>query len=219
MLTKANIEHLDEIYDQVHSQGASIQFNQIFGMPKNRPFNCPSVRLANTQFSEALQRITRRWLDESDGRATINNADRVLKKIVAPHLTHMCWYEKNCLECHMAICPDGTVFPCDSFYIKDFSYGNIFHEPYERILSSKPRKRLRDEQRKVLQECKGCKYLDYCNGGCPTRSIFSMPQAKVRLRKDPLCAMHHSLFAMLGQRLVQEGLVKPDWTDSHRQKR
>jgi hypothetical protein len=33
-----------------------------------------------------------------------------------------------------------------------------------------------------------------------------------------LCAMHHRLFEMIGQHLVQLGLVKPEWTDSHRQK-
>jgi hypothetical protein len=41
----------------------------------------------------------------------------------------------------------------------------------------------------------------------------------MHLRKDPLCAMHHGLFEMLGQRLVQEGVVNPGWAESHRPKR
>jgi uncharacterized protein len=214
-LTKGNVEHLDEIYDLLRFQNVSIQFNQVFGAPKKRPFNRPSVRLRNVQFSAALQRITRKWLDDGEARLTVNNAERVMRKIVDPTSTRMCWYEKNCLECHMAICADGTVFPCDSFYVKECSYGNILHDPYERILSSKPRKRLLDEQRRAQRECGGCEFADYCNGGCPTRSIFSMPRTHLRLSRDPLCAMHHGLFETIGQHLSRAGRVRPDWAASH----
>ena len=218
MLTKGNVEHLDEIYNLVRSQDISIRFNQVFGVPKERPFNRSSICLRNTQFSKALQQVIRRWLDDGDCRFAINNADRIMKKIVDPNSTRMCWYEKSCFEYHMAIGPDGAVFPCDSFYIKDFSYGNIFHDAYERYFEQ-AQKALIAGQKKVERECRGCEYLDYCNGGCPTRAIFSMPKTKVRLHKDPLCAMHHDLFEMIGQHLVEKGRVEPDWTDSHRQKR
>lgn len=210
-LTRGNVEHLDEIYDLLRSQDASIQFNQVFGAPKKRPFNRPSVRLRNTQFSAALQRITRRWLDDGGARLRLINADRVMRKLLDPMSTRMCWYEKTCLECHMAICADGAVFPCDSFYVKDFSYGNILHDPYERILSSKPRKALLAAQKKGQLECRGCEFADYCNGGCPTRSIFSMPRTELHLGKDPLCAMHRGLFEMIGQHLIRAGRGKPAW--------
>jgi len=220
MITKGNVEHLDEIYDLVRSQEISIRFNQVYGAPKKRAFNRPqSVRLRNTQYSNALQRITHRWLHDQDAQFMIENAFHIIKKIVDPNSTRMCWYEKNCFDQHMMIIPDGTVFPCDSLDNKDFSYGNVFHDSYERILSSKPRKRLLKAHKKVPQECQGCKFKDYCNGGCPIRSIFNMAKTKMRLGKDPLCAVHYDMFEMIGQYLVDAGKVDPNWADLHPRKR
>ena len=214
MITKGNVGHLGEIYDRVRSRDVCIRFNQVFDVPKKRPFDRSPVRLRNSQFSEAMQSITRRWLADRGCRITIDNAVRIGRKILDPGSTHMCWYERDCLEHHMAICPDGTVFPCDSFYVKGFSYGNIFHDPYERILASKPRRRLLKQQEKIHGECRGCEFLEYCNGGCPTRAMVSMPRGRVRVRKDPMCAMHRALFDMIGQHLVHNGLLEPDWTAS-----
>jgi len=215
MITKGNVAHLDKIYDLLRSQNISIRFNQIFGAPKQRAFNRPeSVRLRNTQYSKALQQFTYRWLHDKDAQFMIDNAFHVIKKIIDPDATRMCWYEKNCFDNHMMIFPDGTVFPCDSLHFKDFSYGNIFHDSYEKILTSKPRKRLLKDHKKAPKECQGCKFLNYCNGGCPMRSIFTMAKTKARLGKDPLCKMHYDMFEMIGQHLVETGKIDPDWADS-----
>ena len=212
MLTRGNVEHLDELYELLRSENISIRFNQVFGAPRRRRFNRPSVRLRNSQFREALTRFTRRWLDDGESSFCINNAERIATKIINPSATRMCWYEKNCLEEHMAICPDGTVFPCDSFYVDGYSYGNILRDDYESLLASSARQRLLQAQAAVTQECEQCEYLKYCNGGCPTRSIFGVPRKRIRLRKDPLCAAHRDLFEMIGSYLVEQGVVPPDWT-------
>jgi len=218
MLTKGNIEHLDEIYEQVRFKDISIRFNQVFGAPRNRPFGRPPVRVTNRQFCRALQHLTHRWINDSECSFVMHNAERMLMKIVNPFSTHLCWFQKNCLEGHMAVCPDGTVYPCDVVYLKDFSYGNIFTDPYEEILSSEPRRQLLNTLKGVQPACEGCEYVNYCNGGCPMRSMFSMPAKDRRLStdfrfgRDPLCATHRGMFEMIGTYLVNQGLVEADWT-------
>lgn len=217
MLTKENVGRIDELYDFVRFEKVSIRFNQIFDAPRKRAFDRPPVRLSNQVFSEALKRLTQRWINDSECSFTIDNAERVMMKIANPDSTRMCWYEKNCLEGHMAICPDGTVFPCDSVYFKELSYGNIFHDSYERIVSSEPRQKLLNALGEVREGCGECQYLDYCNGGCPARAMFRMPRKDrvsrdFRFGRDPLCKSHFGLFEMIGEYLARNGVVASDWT-------
>ena len=72
---------------------------------------------------------------------------------------------KQCTACslNMAIEPDGTVLPCQSYYEP---LGNILADPWEKIWDHDLCKRIRE--RKYLDgECLECGMSDVCGGGCP----------------------------------------------------
>ena len=63
----------------------------------------------------------------------------------------------------MAVEPDGTVIPCQSWYE---GVGNILLDPWEKIWNSPLCLKLRQPQ-KPLKECEACEHLSLCGGGCP----------------------------------------------------
>ncbi|HEY3420059.1 MAG TPA: radical SAM protein [Methanomassiliicoccales archaeon] len=104
-----------------------------------------------------------------------------LKEIAAAAQVKLIWYTptpyhefnpvnyglgiKQCTACslNMAIEPDGTVLPCQSYYEP---LGNILTDPWDKIWGHDLCKRIRE--RKYLDgECLECGMKDVCGGGCP----------------------------------------------------
>jgi radical SAM protein with 4Fe4S-binding SPASM domain len=72
---------------------------------------------------------------------------------------------KQCTACsiNMAIEPDGTVLPCQSYYE---SLGNILEDPWDRIWNSELCRNIR-ERKYLPQKCADCQLMQVCGGGCP----------------------------------------------------
>jgi radical SAM protein with 4Fe4S-binding SPASM domain len=72
---------------------------------------------------------------------------------------------KQCTACslNMAVEPDGSVLPCQSYYR---SLGNILTDPWEGIWNHALCKRLR-EREYLPERCRECELSDVCGGGCP----------------------------------------------------
>jgi len=72
---------------------------------------------------------------------------------------------KQCTACsiNMAIEPDGTVLPCQSFYK---GLGNILKDPWVRIWDHELCRGFRTREH-MADRCKGCGLADVCGGGCP----------------------------------------------------
>jgi radical SAM protein with 4Fe4S-binding SPASM domain len=72
---------------------------------------------------------------------------------------------KQCTACslNMAIEPDGTVLPCQSYYEP---LGNILSDPWDSIWNNRLCKDIR-ERKYVGEECPDCNLLQVCGGGCP----------------------------------------------------
>lgn len=63
----------------------------------------------------------------------------------------------------MAVEPDGSVIPCQSYYQ---GVGNILKDPWESIWNHPVCQHLRKPQ-KPLDACEACEHLTLCGGGCP----------------------------------------------------
>ncbi|MCE1254573.1 MAG: radical SAM protein [Anaerolineae bacterium] len=77
---------------------------------------------------------------------------------------------------NMCVEPDGSVIPCQSYYL---SLGSLLQQPWSSIWNHELSISLR-ERRGVPQECKQCSYLQECGGGCP----LARAAGKVA---DPVC--------------------------------
>ncbi|MHA2094917.1 MAG: radical SAM protein [Candidatus Hodarchaeales archaeon] len=86
---------------------------------------------------------------------------------------------KRCSASHlaMAIEPNGTVIPCQSYYK---GLGNILQDSWESIWDNPISKDLRTHAN-APDECRDCNQLDLCGGGCPLsfyREEFICPESQ-----------------------------------------
>ena len=90
----------------------------------------------------------------------------------------------SCFRTHFTIMQNGDILPCQ-FMPLDFKIGNIKTERIEEIWGkfSKHRKKWI----KKPSECKKCKNIDICGGGCRTHAYY---KEKNFLSKDPLCTLN-----------------------------
>lgn len=104
-----------------------------------------------------------------------------LKKLATKSGVNLIWYSptpycefnpinqglgiKQCTACslNMAIEPDGTVLPCQSYYEP---LGNILRDEWDGIWNHDLCKRIRGREY-MDEECAGCQLTDVCGGGCP----------------------------------------------------
>ncbi|MBI0583028.1 MAG: radical SAM protein [Methanomassiliicoccus sp.] len=72
---------------------------------------------------------------------------------------------KQCTACslNMAVEPDGTVLPCQSYYRP---LGNILKDQWENIWNHELCGQIR-ERKYLDDQCSGCAMVDTCGGGCP----------------------------------------------------
>jgi radical SAM protein with 4Fe4S-binding SPASM domain len=67
---------------------------------------------------------------------------------------------------NLAIEPDGTVIPCQSFFRP---LGNILNDPFEKIYNHDFLVALRRRDW-AMDKCRECEWLPVCGGGCPLQS-------------------------------------------------
>ena len=67
---------------------------------------------------------------------------------------------------NLAVEPDGTVIPCQSFFRP---LGSILNDPFEKIYNHDFLTALRRRDW-VMDKCRDCEWLTICGGGCPLQS-------------------------------------------------
>jgi len=104
-----------------------------------------------------------------------------LKELASDSDTNLIWYSptpycefnpvnmglgmKQCTACslNMAVEPDGTVLPCQSYYEP---LGNLLTDDWDRIWTHPLCERIRNREY-VEERCRSCEMLQLCGGGCP----------------------------------------------------
>ncbi len=67
----------------------------------------------------------------------------------------------------------GEVYPCSEFlrFGESFRMGNIMSDKIDKMLFSKPVKKLRDRKAEEIRDCQECPYMHLCGCGCPALLI------------------------------------------------
>ena len=112
----------------------------------------------------------------------------------------------DCLGLFLAVSPTGDITSCQRFAGKpEYSLGNVFDEPAVAELFQSPAAgRLLERQRRVVERCRECPYLNICRGGCYYNAIVSGDGVI-----DPLCDAYKRIYGFLEERLNEEA-VSPE---------
>ena len=78
----------------------------------------------------------------------------------------------NCQSSYLVIDPDGEITNCPDKAGTE-SFGNIYKDSLEKILTNKTRYKWIITSKKILDVCSDCEFKNICNGGCPLKkSLF-----------------------------------------------
>jgi uncharacterized protein len=203
VLTHANLKHLDEIYDFIKSNNVEVRFLWEINFPKGRANRKRTI--SPKEYLNALSKLIERWWNNGDAQGVIVNAMDIVNKLLGNNSGSICKYSNNCQEGNLFIMMDGAVLPCDHCFTEEYSYGNIFEQPIEEILSSPVRQHCLARSLNIREKvCKNCDVLDYCVGGCPALSVGS---GRDFSDKDPLCVVNHSLIHQVKRYLGKDNFM------------
>jgi uncharacterized protein len=110
----------------------------------------------------------------------------------------------DCMENTFAVGPDGSIYPCYRFVgMPEYIMGNVRDRPSQKDLAESPAgMRMRAFKEYVDKECKGCKHIRYCRGGCPYNAIA--PTNGEIKGVDPHCIAYQRIFDEIAERFNQE---------------
>jgi radical SAM protein with 4Fe4S-binding SPASM domain len=168
-LTRANIDGIEEIVPYLKSLGVrSFAVNSIIRAGKSRHVN---RGLSEEELLPVLARLQ-------------EQADREQMKFTWYTPTQYCQLNpvehdlgvKQCTagKYNLAIEPDGTVIPCQSFFRP---LGNILNDDFNKIYDHDFLVSLRRRDW-AMDKCRECEWLPVCGGGCPlqcTEDSFCCP--------------------------------------------
>jgi uncharacterized protein len=85
----------------------------------------------------------------------------------------------------------------------EYVMGNVRDHPSrEDLAASAPAQRMRQFKEYVDRECKGCKHIRYCRGGCPYNAIA--PNDGEIKGVDPHCIAYRRIFDEISDRFNKE---------------
>jgi len=110
----------------------------------------------------------------------------------------------DCMENTFAVGPDGSIYPCYRFVgMPDYVMGHVRDRPsMVDLAGSEAGVRMRRFKEYVDQECKGCKHIRYCRGGCPYNAIA--PTDGEIKGVDPHCPAYKRIFDEISDRFNTE---------------
>ncbi len=110
----------------------------------------------------------------------------------------------DCMENTFAVGPDGSIYPCYRFVgMPEYVMGHVRDRPSQQDLAQSPAGlRMRAFKEYVDRECKGCKHIRYCRGGCPYNAI-APTNGEIR-GVDPHCRAYKRIFDEIAERFNQE---------------
>jgi len=105
-----------------------------------------------------------------------------------------CPFLFNCPVGFLLVRSNGSIGNCDEYGISDIIKGSIYSDNPIDIMVQKTQLALDRYKNIIENECRGCEFLYYCQGGCMTRSILYFGSIT---KKDPLCSLWKKIFNWL----------------------
>jgi len=200
VLTKYNIDQLEEVYDFFKTNNMGMKINPLIKSGKaNEAYG--DMGLGPEEYGKALVILFDKWFNEVERGIDIDPLSSILGSLMTGMPTS-CNFGENCRNKFVSIGPLGDVYPCGRFDgVKDFWMGNLNQTPLSEILSSRLNNTLLCRNADSISECSSCKNKKICNAGCMHNAY--MQKGDIR-DKDYYCASYKILFSHLENALNSE---------------
>lgn len=81
------------------------------------------------------------------------------------NISDPCVFSGKC-NAQLVIESDGSIYPCDFYVLPEYCTGNVIDTSIDDTLCSSGIKKFITDKPKLADQCKACRYLSACNGGC-----------------------------------------------------
>jgi uncharacterized protein len=117
------------------------------------------------QYGQFMIDVFEEWVRHDIGQVYVQLFDVTLEAFFGRHL--LCIHAPTC-GYGPALEHNGDLYTCDHFVEPKYKLGNIHQTHMLRLVASPEMRRFGDDKRdKLTAQCRNCKVLNWCNGGCP----------------------------------------------------
>lgn len=168
--TSYSKDYADEIYDFFRDMGATVKIHS--ALPSLRGDNADPWALDQEDYGRLMVSLLDRYLYDLD-KFQIKDFDHMAKSSLIRHGT-LCTFA-NCMGDTLAVGYDGSIYPCYRFVgMDEYVMGNVKDKPtQEDLTNSNAWRKLKEFNEYVDENCKDCRFIKYCRGGCPYNGIVA----------------------------------------------
>jgi len=195
VFTRNTLQHLDEFYEFFKENKMSVKINPL--MSVGNAADSSDLFVSPHEYGQALVYLFERWVNEKSPDFSIEPFPRMIRSLVTGK-GETCVFSKACANQYLSVDPEGNITPCGRWGKDDYYLGNIETEILDSILSSSQFIAYKDGRNKTDTVCKGCRYMNICNGGCAF-SGFMVDQSLSA--KDFYCESYFMLFESMEKSL------------------
>ena len=117
------------------------------------------------QYGRFLIDVFEEWVRHDVGNVYVQLFDVTLEAFFGRHL--LCIHAPTC-GYGPALEHNGDLYACDHFVEPTYKLGNILQTHMMALIASPEQRKFGQDKRDTLTaQCRGCKVLPWCNGGCP----------------------------------------------------
>jgi uncharacterized protein len=186
-----SVRYPQEIYEFFKSLGLNhMQFIPCVEPDINNSDQVSPFSVQAEQYGEFLISLFDLWIgDFIDNKPTtfIRYFDSIFFNYVdlpAPD----CTLHKEC-GIYLVIEYNGDVYSCDFYVDNEWKLGNVYQDKLVDLLNSPVQERFGNIKANISDVCLGCKWLNYCFGGCPKDRLVSKDK-----RRSYLCLAYKMFF-------------------------
>ena len=197
--TSYSVQFKEEIFNFFRENGLVLKLHP--ALPSLRSDQPDRWALPPEEYGELLVYLLDKYLEYMD-RIEVRNINDYARCVFTGRGT-VCTFV-DCMENTFAVGPDGSIYPCYRFVgMPEYVMGNVRDRPSQADLAASPAGvRMRQFKEYVDVNCKGCKHLRYCRGGCPYNAIA--PTDGIIMGVDPHCIAYKRIFDEISDRFNKE---------------
>jgi uncharacterized protein len=197
--TSYSVKFKEDIFNYFMENGLTLKLHP--ALPSLRGKEPEKWALAPEEYGELLVYLLDKYL-ENMGRIEVRNINDYCRCVFTSRGT-VCTFV-NCMDNTFAVGPDGSIYPCYRFVgMPKYVMGNVYDHPsIEDLSKSEAWKLMHQFKEYVDRECKRCKHIRYCRGGCPYNAI--VPAEGAVKGVDPHCVAYKRIFDEITDRFNKE---------------
>lgn len=173
VVTKTLVKNIEEVYRSYRKQGWQYQQYIACLEPLDEGHGNSAYALSPEDYGNFLIRLFNLWYkDVLRNRQPYIRAFENYVGLLKGYPAESCDQGGICSIQHV-VEADGSVYPCDFYVLDGYKLGNLNENRFDDITKRRKEIGFIEESRKLVDDCKRCRYYHICRGGCRRHRDYS----------------------------------------------